>query len=520
MPLDEVRQLGEAIEARDQDNGVLDEMFGDTGFGQENLEDMVNNVAEALGLDESEEDVRQILQTYLDKVDLMDEIADDEIEKLFKELEGDLAVYGDFVRDMIRIDDASEDSREIMSTCEGRIKRIDLQFFNVERAVSAVSSFDAAFDLDVEIVILVTGEGRYKFDMESFVKQLGIEKSKLPSGRKIKIVKTPKGELIKTPYVRDTHVKLSDGTLVPQSRDRMNYSPRNIEQLGRKLGVEVEIENELIYQGGNMRATENVLYVGVRNLVGTLFGNMAGGLFIKDEDLVRMRQLFEERFGKKVVVVGLFSGEDGYQIPPQENTFHIDLFLTPISDQEIIVAAPIFDDNDESLDSETRSARSQVYYDIGEMVDVVRTQAPQVHVITMPTPFMDKVLITYNNCLVEKFHDENGELVTRFYIPKYHTRDLQTELDSIQDIIDLTPGDEKNRKWWEKEKIYMRSVAERSDEIDQYNQQALGFFQSLELAEGRVEVRQVEVDIMLLMHQGNGLGGSLNCLTNEFRARE
>ena len=506
----------QAVEAKDFDDKNQDELLG--GVQDTTLDDMkkkagdslvsIKNNLKSLLRPEDEKSIKQdiehIFQNREKEIEGLDRINDTEIEQLLFGLYNDLQTYEEFKTEALEIDYHSEYSFELMSNVDKKIARIDFQYQS-QRDLATLISADKAFDTNVDFTIAIrSGENLDQLNLQGSVDDRHME-----SGRKVKII-TLDEYSDHSAYSRDPRVVFGDGkNLHAEKYTRMSL--KSIKGVTDALGVELEVTQEIYFEGGNLRATNNILYVGIDDIVRTVEIND------QVDDKNEAIKLFEEKFKKKIVIVGEFGAEK-----QPSDLFHIDLFITPLSDNEVIIAQLPKD--------------HEHYQYIEDVTEELAEKMPHLKIHRLETPVFSDAIITFNNMLVENVDLPDGTKERRIYIPKYlfssylqgqkdfliklHEEYLPRELkqlsrnpslEFLQERVDNTKNEIKNT---EAEIALISGM-----DTESFNQYIIDQIESFSSEDSNTIIKQVEVDIQHLL-SWRGKGGSLNCLTNEYRSDE
>lgn len=212
----------------------------------------------------------------------------------------------------------------------------------------------------------------------------------------------------------DGTVRRNNGTIVEPN---IFYDPglgSAYDNLTPFEGNDIE-QSELVFQGGNMRATANYLFIGSDDIYLSLakkrdknfsydLSERASKIpfdFTKEE-VNEMIKLFEKEFGKKVVVIGLEKESDGRYGTTDifQPYFHIDMIMTPLSNNDVVVA-------------EMPGMSS-----FNKLADELLRQG--FNVIRIPYfEDYDEKMITYNNVLIENY-EKDGRQIKKVYLPQYY----------------------------------------------------------------------------------------------------
>ncbi|MBI3619177.1 hypothetical protein HY213_04070 [Candidatus Peregrinibacteria bacterium] len=261
-------------------------------------------------------------------------------------------------------------------------------------------------------------------------------------------------------WVRDGAVRRNDGTIV---QPKNFYSPGLSDAYPNLVpmeGTDVR-QSDLHFQGGNMRATENFLFIGsddIRNTFNKGEQDWRNGAVewpeMTDAQIQMTVAAFEREFGKKVIVIG-------DRRERRQGIFHIDMCVTPLDDKTVLVAQSLNGNDKEFLDATAKQLSDQGFSVV--RIPYLRTTA----------------FITYNNALIERYKNPDGSQAKKIYLPQYYAGSRQSPVYSLNGEIDL------------------QRLNERAVEV--YKSQ--GF-----------EVVPIDVSARIIR-----LKGSINCLTFEDR---
>ncbi|MBI2265888.1 MAG: hypothetical protein HYU64_12060 [Armatimonadetes bacterium] len=256
----------------------------------------------------------------------------------------------------------------------------------------------------------------------------------------------------------DDAVLLAQTTMRPHGQDPL-IPPRIV---AANKGIVLDPDKRLVTDGGDEVSNRRETFLGYTSLYLTAqhLHDLSGAkTSFKDEEntwLLKARALFEEKYGKPVTVIGA----DDPTTPEIERpaTFHIDMGLTPVDDNTILVGDPreaikII----QSLPKDEYEAYNKKLRDVlGESGDVLQRlmDANTIHdpdlqhqfdynadhlrgkgynVIRMPflqgPPGVS--WITYNNCLMETYTRPDGSDVRRVFLPTYGLPALDRKAEEI-----------------------------------------------------------------------------------------
>lgn len=178
-------------------------------------------------------------------------------------------------------------------------------------------------------------------------------------------------------------------------------------------------QSELIFQWGNVRQTNGFMFIWVDDIIANL-NNMQHSTSQLDsalvlnwkvefsqEEIQRILHEFEKEFWKRIIPIGMNNENWHWSIPRSQPTsmYHIDLFLTPIWEKELIVA-----ESDEKW-----------------LLDVIEELKKQWFIIhPLPSNISEA---TYNNAIIEQYNSEQG-IIKKVYLPQYG---LSTNKQSIKE---------------------------------------------------------------------------------------
>lgn len=172
----------------------------------------------------------------------------------------------------------------------------------------------------------------------------------------------------------------------------------------------------------------------------------------------RAKQLFEQKFGRPVTVVG--ADDPNTPEPEVPATFHIDMGLTPVDDHTLLVGDPSWalstiaglspeeyaDHNARLNRSLGNSGRRDV---LASLVAQNTTREPLLqhqfdynaqqmrdkgyNVVRLPYLQGPEGVtwVTYNNCLMENYIDERGQQVKRVFLPTYDLPALDQRAEQV-----------------------------------------------------------------------------------------
>lgn len=186
---------------------------------------------------------------------------------------------------------------------------------------------------------------------------------------------------------------------IPENRDINRHNDKEVPVVISLLyGKSLEIhESALFFEGGNIVTNDSRLFTGYSTLL-TQEGKS------KDEII----KLLEKEFGKKVLVVGSMS------VP--EPLWHIDMYLTPISDSLVLLGEPIIERDGLSYGyEEGMTCRPE------DMVALLAEYSTKDHIVTFLNglklqsfDYVESQLIQ-EGYFVERIpitYDENGSIIT------------------------------------------------------------------------------------------------------------
>jgi hypothetical protein len=494
---------------------------GMLGASQEtSLEDLENqasqsieNVKGNLGsllTDEDEiemrEDIGQLFNNREQAIRDLDSITDQEVSVLLTKLYDDLRSYEEFKVASLEIDLNSDDSLELMSNVDKRITRIDFQHMSGQGLATWLSA-DEVFDPSVNFTVAVLENA----DLTALgLTLLSGDKYLSNTGRNVQVVVLSPYDNFSA-YSRDDRVTFADGDTM-HSSDYRKSDLKAVEKIAEDLDMDLEVNDDIYIEGGNLRSTNNILYLGIDSVLKTIE--------INDEVETKEQaiKLYEEKFKKKVVPIGEF----GVEKQP-DSLFHIDLFLTPLSDNEVMVAQ-LPEDHEH-------------YEYLKQVVEELHRKMPHIKINRLEAPMFNGAIISYNNMLVENTTLPDGTSERTIYLPNYvfsgyeqSIKDSMHRLDTkfIPDAKELAeeyPDDpslqEDLARVQAKRAVYISELEEVSqiDEVafNKKSSEQITTFMSDDPSIKTV-IKPVNVDIRnLTAWKGNG--GSLNCLTNEFRSQ-
>ncbi|MBU0981709.1 hypothetical protein KKC94_03365 [Patescibacteria group bacterium] len=506
------------LESKDVDNGQKDEMFGSTDYSENSLKELSNSCLKRLQ-DLAEDDelkaqvedgLSNIFDSYSREIEEVDVVTDEEIARLIGSLEADLVTYEGFTKESIAIDANYSQPLELMSNVDGKINRIDLNIAAAD-AIPTLASLDENFPKDVVFFLTVSD-----FVSAKVIQEFGIQKKGkkwiMNSGRTIDFRTTDKRFTV---YARDAYVKMGSGQVVAPKEYYRAEEANLVKEMATDFSEKVEFSDKLFYQGGNLRATSNILFIGADDIDRTMYQSetLVRDAIIQGTEKPEKKMtkeeaidLFENKFGKKVVVVGVENGGE-YEPQPPLDLFHIDMFITPLSDNEIIIA---------ELPSDHESHEY-----VEKMCDLIKSQLPNMKINRLPLVSLDGKLMNYSNVLVENFKGPNGELMRKIYVPQYtyqslidENRDYINQLKSQKDVSqDRQVKNQKLIDELENDIAKLSAIG-----ADEANNAAIDHYQAIAAQNPRIncQIVGIQVDVSALIIR-EGLGGSLNCLTNEYR---
>lgn len=433
--------------------------------------------------------------------------------------------YASLRSSIIAIDDATPEPEELMPNCSGVITRLDFQYVS-DMDLLHFQSADEQFDQDVEFTLAVGEWVDLKiFDLRKINGQYFTR-----SGRLVEVIQLP-SNYFWVRYARDARVVFNNGSIL----HNLNYQKAEMDvmdAIANRVNKPMRSTYSIYFEGGNMRCSDNLLFVGVNDIIQTVERNPE--IHSRDEAV----QLFETKFGKKVFVVGDFGLVDDEQ-PGQ--LFHIDVFLTVLNDYEVIIGR-LPEDNwlHQYLENITQRIQAQI-----PQLTVYRLDIPVLDFRDLEVPGMDPFVFSFNNMLVET-HKTNYTETLRFYMPYYDfsqmKKALKAEIDRlfrVYTILERSAPIVTDQYLIENDKdpasnsldsigqqiLKAENFAKKVQNLDEaaFNQKHYDQVRSF-FPHRFIEIRPIKIDALQLMSfDGNGAGntgwgGSLNCLVNETRS--
>ncbi len=359
-------------------------------------------------------------------------------------------------------------SREIMSNIDGRMRGISIildssssYYFQTLKQVLQAKKNESDFSLKC-----LFKDESYKTKFIEYLKQQNFQYPP-PNLLFVNANDTSIGRF--DVWARDGAVRLSNGTIIEPKK---HYSKGNAAAYDSLIPVEGSdiVQSELVFQGGNMRATDNMLFLGSDDIFDTIHANKhLVERYNRDHDkcVKYVVRLFEKEFGKKVMVIGKMAiGKR--KVREKQGIFHIDMCMTPLGNHDMLFAGPIQGSSpkqNEFLKEERQRLVENGY-----------------NIISLPYFNSGDFYITYNNSLIEKYTDSGGKKVKKVYLPQYYAGK-------------------------EDDPVYSYSVGDQQLDLEKMNKEAMEVYK-----QQGFEVVPIDISVSIISRSG-----SLNCLTFEDR---
>ena len=400
-----------------------------------------------------------------------------EHEQRAKREKNERAAESRYADSLLESDEIPESGVEISSNTEGKIQEIIFQ--------RRGDGFDATYlsflqkRPDISVTMVVSSEE----EKEDFVKK--VQKAQLQQNRCNFVVMGTNDRDISV-WARDSYVmtRTSDGksavmepkgrTRYPSAGDR-DVADRIVATTGEQL-----LTSQLIFDGGDMRASGEYLFVGAI----TIMQNIPQGKSATPENVQEVMNKFEKQFGKKIKVVGSTqeinkNGEKGKYLEPvstdvekAEPVFHLDLYFTPLNNKTIAIADPnltkkilqnMQDKNFSEMATELMEGigsyeilqELRQFRDTSESLpsqkelDRIAAEMESQGFTIIRVPYFQALNfpVSYNNSLIENY-SENNEQITQISIPQYGIKALDAAARNVYEqagmkvipIDGLAPG--------------------------------------------------------------------------------
>lgn len=177
-----------------------------------------------------------------------------------------------------------------------------------------------------------------------------------------------------------------------------------------------------------------------------LFKSAPEGFPQQEEWLQKAHQLFEEKFGKKVTILG--ADDPTTPIVEQPATFHVDMGVTPIDSNKVLVGdpsialnaiksmtkaeyadhnarlnkalgAPAGRDTLAALVKENTVNEPHLQHNFDDNAKVIGNRGYEIGRLPYLQGPQGVSWITYNNCLMESYTRDDGSQVRRVFLPTY-----------------------------------------------------------------------------------------------------
>lgn len=295
-------------------------------------------------------------------------------------------------------------------------------------------------------------------------------------------------------WTRDGAILTKNRTLKQSLYYKNNYNPWSYNQIALR-NADIE-QSKVYFQGGNIRTTNSYLFIGHDDIyinilsrkhnkaVSKELGKLLKTEIISKAELNSEIKKYKDEFGKDIIVVGLEKDIDGNYIPlnVKQECFHIDMCVTPISDEIIIVAEELGNNYFESIAKNLEKSGFTI--------------------LRCPYLGSKDTMISYNNCLIEKYINIEKNEVKNIYLPQYFTGPKETFHYYDDDMNMIYPSESIKNYDSNFELNQTRTI-----NLSKMNKQAYDVFNSL------------GYNIIPLYIHTNVIeqSGSLNCLTFEER---
>lgn len=134
------------------------------------------------------------------------------------------------------------------------------------------------------------------------------------------------------PFIRDIFIMADDNTIILPKRAKrfsVDYSAmeEEIDYVKGMLGFKVII-SDLVFSGGDIIFTDRFQYIGINTILANIDGKPS------KEKVEAVKKKFEEQFGRSVIIV---SDKEAQPIG-HHDIFHVDMYLTPVGENEVLLA--------------------------------------------------------------------------------------------------------------------------------------------------------------------------------------
>lgn len=418
-----------------------------------------------------------------------------------------------FKLETYKIKDASSFHEKLMSNSDGKIRRIAMVIGDLAQTITLISLHES-LDPEVEFHMLLE-EGFLDSTRESL--EINPQTGIASNGRKfvIETFKYSEDEIIPHSFARDQALYRNDGTVLSNKEfiERGHYGEGQGEARSANMkifGPKQEEVRELNCGFGDTKTTANYIFVGPRAIKQT----MDKFHISKEEAITR----FEKLAGKKAIPILL----NNSRVPEIEDVprglFHVDLFLTPLSDNHLLIGQ--IPDGHPELNAQRDYIESIVSY--------LEENYPQIEIHRYNAAILDGNPIFFNNMLIEECDGTERHEKKKLHIPLY-VFDYENYAANAR-LRELNGEEVKMEEKFRSSEVY-RTVAR----MDRAKVQAFIKEQARkasELAEASLreitrvchniydidfDFGAVRVPLSSLNLENDLMGGSLNCLTNEFR---
>jgi len=207
-------------------------------------------------------------------------------------------------------------------------------------------------------------------------------------------------------WIRDWAVQI-DWKIVESFSNRQVGSSESYDKLSLPLNLELEQSN-LYFEWWNVRQTNSYVFIWYDDI----YKNIE---WIKTNAKINeVKEKFEKMFNwKKVIIIWLENHKNWkYKIKKRsQEIFHIDMYITPVSDREIIVwRFEKWNIKNEYLNKEALRL-SKMWFTVHRIDNIEKD-------------ISGSWSLTYNNSLIENYKNNNWKTIKKVFLPEYNFDDL------------------------------------------------------------------------------------------------